>query len=234
MNTMTDDTTIPTFELDPDVLAQLETSGMENDYDNARDPASRIYPGTYDFRFELVPLLDRQTKEPLLGGLGTQTVKGKLCKKLGFTAHILSASVPGDHFIRRIGDDDIPTRFQSANNYVTKRGISGWADLYRVLGLVEQFGPTSNDSVLLQRLAQVSQQKTGFARADFAWRLYDKVEDVNYSTHPRKDDKPWPLTASKFADGSRIPEDRIVLPDENGQPRERFGNLEIVSLMKRR
>ena len=232
--TVAEDFKIPESEVfDDSLLAELSGMGTDNDFE-ASVAASRIYPGVYDFRFEFVPATDRASGQAIPGGLGSLTLPGDetIYRALNFTAHILAESVPGDHFIRRVGDDPIEARYQMVSNAPGKRGLSGWGQLYRSLGLVKEFGPTTNDADLLKRLVAASGK--GIGRAEFGWRGYDKETGITYSTHPnlKKKDELWPLTSEKFSDGSHIPVDRIVVKG-GGEDRIVFGNFRIVNFLTR-
>jgi len=219
------DLIVPTDE----TLEELEQMGVNLDFE-AGVPTSRIYPGVYDFTFELVPITDRATGQELPGGLGEQIVNGEVFKKIGFTAHILAASVPEDHFLKRVDDESIPARFLSASNFVIPfRKIHDWFALYRCLGLVQTIGNPANDSVTLKRLRAASGTATG--RAEFIWRLFHAPTTITYSTSPRKKEKAFPLTGEKFANGQNKPVDRLELTDDDEEPKLFFPNLDIGSYL---
>ena len=156
----------------------------------------RLVPKTQArFRFQLTPIKDRQTGLPLPGGFGKVAGDGgKLYDSAEYTAHVIVADLPDEAFIGgRPNVAEIPVRFNRINNAPKKRGLTGFGEMYRSLGLVAKFGDLTGTALVTALIKASKEGATGWC--EIGWRYWDKASQAEYTTHP---------FANKIKDGKHV------------------------------
>lgn len=192
--------------------------------------APRLYPGKYRFRFEMTPVYDRATKQPIPGGLGSVVVNGETFPQMQYTAHLIADGVAEADFTNGRFEGEAPVPFQTASAYVTKRGISGIGELCRTLGFQKVHGRDPKGvGEMLRWLKSVSGTATG--TCEIGWRIWDKSAEREINTNPNpkrkrngkpSPDQPWP---TEMVNGKKRPTLTVTLGDQQFYGRETVVNL---------
>lgn len=190
-----------------------------------------VYPGVYPVRFELTPVYDSQTRQPVPGGIGFIVKDGVKYPQIQYTVYIQPDEVPADCFVN--GERpayEVAILFNSASAYVTRMRISRIGELVRTF---RAGNPRSVGEAIT--FLQNAQQSRNIGRVEIGWRVFDKVASREITTTPnpkRKDkdgnpapDTPWPLTS---INGKQRPLLMVTFADGN----QGYGRETVTRLLK--
>lgn len=172
-----------------------------------------ITPGSYDFVFRL-------RKDAGVGGFDKVEIQGRKYLSVVFDLDVMTPA----------GETRTIT-YQRVNAYKHEKvAISSLGEFLRSLGLHRELGDHPEISDIVRTLQANDGRARG--RGEAAWRFYDKLADVTWSTSPRNrknkagvrtKDTAWP----RLADGSFAP----TVTDRNGD--KQYGQVEFIRYFSR-